>query len=181
MKSSPRERRFALAIAAVLVLAAAVRIWGIEERPLHHDEAIDSIQLDRLWTKGTYRYNPEALHGPSLAYSSLPILWATSSQSYRDTRELSYRAVPLVFGMALILFTFGLAAGIGRGAALAAAALCAVSPSMIFYSRYFIHEMPLAMAVTSVDGHVPSEVALATCGDLCCLYFICVTVPFQDL
>ena len=145
MKSSPRERRFALAIAAVLVLAAAVRIWGIEERPLHHDEAINSIQLDRLWTKGTYRYNPEALHGPSLAYSSLPILWATSSQSYRDTRELSYRAVPLVFGMALILFTFGLAAGIGRGAALAAAALCAVSPSMIFYSRYFIHEMPLVL------------------------------------
>ena len=45
-----------------------------------------------------------------------------------------------------------------------------------------IHEMPLAMAVTSVDGHVPSEVALATCGDLCCLYFsVCVTVPFQDL
>ena len=44
-----------------------------------------------------------------------------------------------------------------------------------------IHEMSLAMAVTSVEGHVPSEVALATCGDLCCLYFVCVTVPFQDL
>jgi uncharacterized protein (TIGR03663 family) len=143
MKIESGQRGIVVALLIVVALAAALRLTGIEERPFHHDEAINSIKLELLWQRGDYKYRPDLFHGPTLPYLSLPFVWASPAERYSETRELTYRALPFAFGMALVVLTFGLAAGVGRTAAIAAASLCAASPSMVFYSRYYIHEMPL--------------------------------------
>ena len=53
------------------------------------------------------------------------------------------RAAPVAFGAGLILLLFLFVDGLGRAAVVWAALFTAVSPAMVFYSRYFIHEMLL--------------------------------------
>jgi len=51
-----------------------------------------------------------------------------------------FRVVPVLFGVGLILLTAVLSDGLGRPATLIAALLTAVSPAMVYYSRYYIQE-----------------------------------------
>src|SRR5205814_10459669 len=53
------------------------------------------------------------------------------------------RLASVAFGVGLILLLLLLADGLGRQAAAWAAIFTAISPAMVFYSRYFIHEMLL--------------------------------------
>src|SRR5206468_4093392 len=53
------------------------------------------------------------------------------------------RLLTVLFGVGLILLLPLIADGLGRGATFCAAVLTAVSPAMVFYSRYYIHEMLL--------------------------------------
>lgn len=132
-----------LLLLALVVGAGALRLPGIEDRPMHHDEALNSIFVQQLWERGEYEYSPLRFHGPSLTYLTMPFVWASPAETYAATTELTYRVLPALLGVGLVLLTFGLASGLGQGAALAATALCALSPAMVFYSRYYIHEMPL--------------------------------------
>ena len=136
----PGDGLFALCAVAVIVLASIVRTVGIEDRPLHSDEAVNTIQVQLLWERGQYRYEPRVRHGPALAYTTLPFVAASSASNYADTTERSWRAAPLFFGLLTVLLTLALSPAIGRAAALTAGALCAVSPAMTFFSRYLIHE-----------------------------------------
>jgi uncharacterized protein (TIGR03663 family) len=51
--------------------------------------------------------------------------------------------VPVLFGTGLVFLLLGIRDGIGNRAAAVAAVLTAVSPAMVYYSRYFIMEMLL--------------------------------------
>jgi uncharacterized protein (TIGR03663 family) len=53
------------------------------------------------------------------------------------------RLVPLAFGMGLLLLLLPLSDDLGRLTTLWAAIFTAASPAMVYYSRYFIHEMLL--------------------------------------
>ena len=57
--------------------------------------------------------------------------------------DVSMRLVPAFFGLATLGLVLLTGRWIGRPGALAAAALLAVSPGMVFFSRYAIHEMLL--------------------------------------
>jgi uncharacterized protein (TIGR03663 family) len=58
--------------------------------------------------------------------------------------ESRFRALPLLAGVGLILLLPFFRGDLGRYALLWAALFIAVSPAMVFYSTYFIHEMLLA-------------------------------------
>lgn len=130
-----------------LILAAAgalaLRVPQLDRRPMHNDEAVNAIKLRELWEQGRYRYDPHEFHGPSLHYATLPLLWLSGAGDFEEVTERTLRAVAVVFGTGLVLLVVLLADGLGRSATLWAAALTAVSPAMVFYSRYFIHEMLL--------------------------------------
>ncbi|MFO1501590.1 MAG: TIGR03663 family protein, partial [Verrucomicrobiota bacterium] len=57
--------------------------------------------------------------------------------------ESDLRAVSVFFGVALILLLWLMADGLGSTGTVCAAIFTAISPAMVFYSRYFIHEMLL--------------------------------------
>ena len=67
-----------------------------------------------------------------------------SSEMLRVARaRAEAQQVPVAFGVGLILLLALLADGLSRAALCWAAFFTAISPAMVFYSRYFIHEMLL--------------------------------------
>ncbi len=137
------NRWSALALLLVIGGALALRVPRLASRPLHNDEAVNAIKVSELWQHGRYAYDPDEYHGPSLHYATLPFFWLSGARGTDDLSDARLRLAPVVFGVGLILLLLLFADGLGRGAVVWAALFTAVSPAMVFYSRYFIHEMLL--------------------------------------
>ena len=127
--------------AAVLYVAAAamlLRFYDLPLKPLHHDEGVNTLFLVNLvQPPHTYQYDPANYHGPTLYYFG----WLATL--LLDLSTVAIRAVPAVAGMLLVMAFTALRPAIGAVGALAAASLFALSPGAVYFSRYFIHEMPL--------------------------------------
>lgn len=137
------RRRRLWAFAAVLLLACLLRLIFLDLKPLHHDEGVNGMFMTNLFRAGLYHYDPENYHGPSLYYFGL--ITTTVNALFYGKEGLStfaIRLVPAIFGTALIYLVILLRSYLGTLAVLVAAALLAVSPGMVFFSRYFIHEIP---------------------------------------
>jgi uncharacterized protein (TIGR03663 family) len=137
------NRSFGIVLVLLALAALALRGPALGLRPMHNDEAVNAQKLRELWEKGVYRYDPHEYHGPVLYYASLPAVWLSRARDYGQWREATLRLVPVLFGVGLILLLWLQRDGVGQGATLGAAALLAISPAMVFYSRYFVHEMLL--------------------------------------
>ncbi len=161
------NRWSALALLLALAGALALRVPHLAARPLHNDEAVNAAKLAALWEKGAYQYDPDEHHGPTLHYFSVPFLWLSGAitsdgragsplPAARDSEgggahgvprptfsDAQLRIVTVAFGVGLILLLLLMADGLGPVATGWAAIFLAVSPAMVFYSRYFIHEMLL--------------------------------------
>src|ERR1041385_2456625 len=129
----------------LLITAGALALRGpqLALRPMHNDEAVNAAKIKGLYQNGRYTYDPNEHHGPTLYYATLPFIWLSGAQDYDHLTEIPLRAVSVFFGLALIALVWFMADGLGRTAALVAGLLTALSPAMVFYSRYFIHEMLL--------------------------------------
>jgi uncharacterized protein (TIGR03663 family) len=66
-----------------------------------------------------------------------------SATKLTDVTEFILLIVPVVFGVLLVLLLLLMVHGLGPAAAVCAAVLTALSPAMVFYSRYYIQEMLL--------------------------------------
>jgi len=124
-------------------VALALRCPNLAVRPMHNDEAVNAVRFGELWQHGSWRYDPNEHHGPTLAYSTLGLGRLTGAPGYLDWSESRFRFLTVLFGAGLLLFLLWLKDGLGSAGAIWAAAFAAVSPAMVFYSRYYIHEMLL--------------------------------------
>jgi len=147
-----RRTTFVALILAVAAGALAFRLPRLALRPLHCDEAVEAVKTGILFDTGVYRYDPHEYHGPTLHYLTVPFLWLSGARSFADSSETTYRLVPVAFGAALVLLLLLVGDGIGRPAAVVAGVLTAVSPAMLFYSRYYIHEMLLVFFTAAAIG-----------------------------
>lgn len=137
------NRWSALAVLLAVTGALALRAPKLSVRPLHNDEAVNALKAAELWQHGRYAYDPDEYHGPVLHYATLPFLWLSGSRDAAHLNDATLRFAPVAFGVGLILLLLLFADGLGRHAIAWAALFIAVSPAMVFYSRYFIHEMSL--------------------------------------
>ena len=137
------NRWSAFAILLAFAGALALRVPNLERRPLHNDEAVNATKVAELWTNGKYRYDPDEYHGPTLHYATVPFLWLSGAKGPNELRDGTLRWAPVLFGAGLILLLPLFAGGFQRSALLWSALFIAISPAMVFYSRYFIHEMLL--------------------------------------
>ena len=129
-----RERAWLVASAAVLMAATALRVYALELKPMHHDEGVNGFFLTNLLRQGVYHYDPSNYHGPTLYYLTLPFVEVFGLNTF------AVRLLTAAFGIATVWLVLSLRRRLGAVGALAAAALVAVSPACVFYSRYFIHE-----------------------------------------
>lgn len=140
------ERAWLFAAAAIMVIAAILRLYDLNLVPLHHDEGVNGNFLVRLVRDGYYHYDPANYHGPTLYYFAasypwiLRLLFGPNAQNNYGLTTVAIRAVPALFGLATIALVFTLRRNLGTIATLAAAFLLAVSPGAVYLSRYFIHE-----------------------------------------
>jgi uncharacterized protein (TIGR03663 family) len=121
-------------------LAAGVRFYGLNHKPLHTDEAVNALKFKSLLEDGSYKYDPVEYHGPSLYYFTLIPSLIKSEKTIRDTDEFTLRSVTATASLLLIFFIFLIRKEAGYKLALLAVLLTILSPAVTYYSRYYIHE-----------------------------------------
>ena len=131
-----------IAVVAIMLIAAILRLYDLNLVPLHHDEGVNGNFLVRLVREGYYHYDPANYHGPTLYYFAAALAWILKPfvGSNANLTTFGIRFVPALFGLATIGLIFTLRRNLGTVATLSAAFLLAVSPGAVYLSRYFIHE-----------------------------------------
>jgi uncharacterized protein (TIGR03663 family) len=126
------ERIFILILIATILL----RFWQLDLKLLHHDEAIHSWFSYELLTKGAWMYDP-SYHGPFLYYVTAGMFAAFGSS------DLVARLLPCLFGTLLIPLVYCIyrLEYITKNQALLVALFLAISPDMIYFSRFLRHDI----------------------------------------
>ena len=123
--------RFWLAATFVLIVGIAARQLLLGPAPFHPDEAIHAFFSQGF---GTYHYDP-IYHGP-LLYHLVATVFGIFGQY-----DFTARLVPSMLGIGLLaLVLFPLRRFTSDRAALAGAALLAISPVVVTYSRHLLHD-----------------------------------------
>ena len=120
---------------AIGAAATVLRFVMLGLKPFHHDEGVNGWFLTNLFRDGEYKYDPANYHGPTLYYISLVF------SKVFGLETIPVRWSVAIWGVLTVVLAFYLRRYIGRIGALTAAALIALSPGMVFISRYFIHEI----------------------------------------
>ena len=118
---------------AILATGLSLRLPKLADRPMHHDEANQAYRFGMLLEDGTYTYDSDDHHGPSLYYLTLPAAWLTGARSFADTNENTYRIIPVFFSTLLIICMPLFRRGLGWISVSAAALLTAISPALAYY------------------------------------------------
>jgi uncharacterized protein (TIGR03663 family) len=135
------KKAFAGLFFLVFVAALMFRFIGLDRRPMHHDEANQALKFGALLERGEYRYDKEDHHGPSLYYFSLPFARALGANTLASLSETSLRLVPAIFGLGTVLLLLLLLPALGRAAVFWSALALALSPVMVYFSRFYIQEI----------------------------------------
>jgi uncharacterized protein (TIGR03663 family) len=139
------RRRAALVFLAIAAIAAGFRFPQLAARPMHADEGVNGDKVGVLLEQGRYEYSTVDFHGPTLYYAALAMARLHGVTDYHELNEAVLRSVPAMTGVLLVAAHFCLIPYLGFAAAAWAALFTAVSPAMVYYSRYFIHENLLVL------------------------------------
>ena len=178
MANPPPNIRWAIFIALSL-LALAVRLPQLGERPMHTDESVNAFITGKLLAGGAFHYDSQDRHGPALFVLAAPLAKLTGAKNFSELTESQLRLTPVIVGCGTVLL-FG--AGVemfGFIACLIAALLFAIAPLPVYYSRYFIHETLFVAATLGLifsGGRLlktSSTAAAATAGFCAALMFAC--------
>ena len=133
------------------LLALAIRLPQLGERPMHTDEAVNGYITGQLLAGEKYRYDPQDRHGPVLYLLAKPVVKLCGAKNFSELTETELRLTPVIIGSAMILL-FGAAVEMfGFIPCLVAALLFAFAPLPVYYSRYFIHETLFVAATNKVS------------------------------
>jgi mannosyltransferase len=126
-----RVRRELIPLAAIVAVAAAVRFLGLGHQSFDSGETVTAARILHPSYAATFHaYSTIERSGP--LYYTLAWAWA----HLFGTGEVALRSLSAIFGLATVPIVFLCAREIlSRRAALAAAALAAVCPDLIWYSQ----------------------------------------------
>lgn len=143
---------FLFLIVLAIGLASTYRFYSLEARPMHTDEAILGLKLGEFWNTGHFQYDPKDFHGPALHQVSF--LWGKIAGwgTPETWTEADLRMVSVLCSFGVLFSILLFADALGRYATGIAMILTAVSPMMVFYSRYFIMEMLLVLLISITLG-----------------------------
>jgi len=124
----------------IALLALAIRLPQLGERPMHTDESVNAYITGDLLAGKSFHYDPQDRHGPALFVIAEPVARLLGAKNFSELTEVQLRLSTVITGTAMVLL-FG--AGVemfGFIPCLIAALLFAFAPLPVYYSRYFIHE-----------------------------------------
>ena len=148
-----------------------LRFWGLGDKPLHHDESLHayfSLQLMHNmenWiscfnpNNSCYHYDP-LLHGPfqfhfiALVYKISQLLGASDN----GVNTTTVRILAATLGTLIVALPYFLRDYLGKWGAWLACFLLAVSPSMVYFSRFAREDIYMAcftlLLVVSIARYV---------------------------
>jgi uncharacterized protein (TIGR03663 family) len=126
-----------VAYVALVVLGFTLRIWDVGGRAMHHDESLHAYYAWQLFAGKGYSYDP-LMHGP-FQFEVVPVFYALFGVS-----ELSARLLAVLLGTALIALPIYLRPYFGRGGALLTSVMLAISPALVYFSRFIRDDIYLA-------------------------------------
>jgi len=131
--------RFEHLFLVIFIIALIVRFFLIDLKLFHHDEAVHAWFSYKLLTTGTYVYDP-VYHGPLLYYMT-----AGMFALFGDS-DLIARIVPALLGSLMVLMVWPIyrLGYLGRRGALIAALFLAISPDMVYFSRFLRNDIFIA-------------------------------------
>ncbi len=127
---------FETAFLLITLLAFGLRFAFLDLKLFHHDEAIHAWFSYQLLTHGTYTYDP-SYHGPLLYYVTAGMF------SLLGDSDLVGRLVPSLLGAALVPLVYAIyrLGYLDRLQTLAAALFIAISPNLVYFSRFLRHDI----------------------------------------
>jgi uncharacterized protein (TIGR03663 family) len=130
------QSRTTLALVLILALAFILRFLVLDLKLLHHDEAIHSWFCYELLTKGAWQYDP-SYHGPFLYFVTTGVF------ALIGPSDFAARLLPSLFGFAIIPLVYAVyrLGYITRNQTLVASLFIAISPDMVFFSRFLRHDI----------------------------------------
>ncbi|MEP7211712.1 MAG: hypothetical protein ABI791_01455 [Acidobacteriota bacterium] len=158
--------------ALVTLVAIFLRFYDLGLKPFHHDEGVNGFFLTNLFRDGLYKYDPANYHGPTLYYIALAFAKVFGLET------VTVRASVAVFGVLTVILTLFLWRYLGKIGSLSAALFLALSPGMVFISRYFIHEtlfvfLSLAIAASIVFFLEKRRAGIVAIGSLVLILLVC--------
>jgi uncharacterized protein (TIGR03663 family) len=135
----------------VILLGAVLRFWGLGDKPLHHDESLHayySLQLlhNTIWQWGTcattvdqncYVYSPW-LHGP-FQFHAIALVYQISQwlgAPDNGVNTTTVRIAAATLGTVIVGLPYFLRDYLGKLGAWLACFLLAISPGMVYFSRF---------------------------------------------
>ena len=128
-----------LYVFALLALAAlGLRLWELDGRAMHYDESLHVHYAWRMSIGEGYSHSPW-MHGPFQVHLVAFIFKIFSDSDF--TARLGYA----LFGSALVFLPYFLRNYLGRMGAIVTSVLLALSPSMLYFSRFGRNEILMAV------------------------------------
>ena len=124
----------------VLLIALGLRLQHLESRPIHADEATGARILAQRLEGNGYSFDPTHYHGPILSLSTTLIANCRNEGNWSELSPLTLRLGPALAGLLVVLTPLLWIPQFGARSALAAGALLATSPLLVYYNRMHIHE-----------------------------------------
>ncbi len=141
---------YVLLIAALIAVAAGLRLWDLGERALHHDE---SIHVKFAWdiSRGfvdqqcgsVYCHDP-VYHGPFQYFGMAGTFLLFGDNDY------TARLFPALFGIVVIGLPFLLRRQLGTVGAFAAAGMLTISPTLLYFSRFARNDVYIAFFTLAI-------------------------------
>jgi uncharacterized protein (TIGR03663 family) len=121
---------------AIFLLGLFLRLYALDLKLLHHDEAVHAWFAYKLVTEGAYTYDP-MYHGPLLYFLTAGMFWI-----FGDS-DLVARILPALFGAAIIPLIYAIyrLGYLDQRQTLIAALFVAISPNLIYFSRFLRHDI----------------------------------------
>ena len=120
---------------AVIALAAlGLRLWELDGRTMHYDESLHAHYAWRLAIGDGYSHSPW-MHGPFQVHLVAGVFKLFSDSDF--TARLGY----VLFGSALVALPYFLRTYLGRAGALVTSVLLALSPTLLYLSRFGRNEI----------------------------------------
>ncbi len=127
------RKDFSVILPLIFILATLLRVLFLDIKPTHFDEGVNGWFVEQIKANGVFDYNPENFHGPLYFYILYLFDVIFGSEIY------VHRFVPAICSIGAMFIFYKSMKLLSQKNIIGLLAL-AVSPGIVFYARYSIHE-----------------------------------------
>lgn len=122
--------------AILLVVTLLSRVIGLGDRAMSHDESLHTVYSWQLYDGRGYQHQP-MMHGPLKFILNAVVYFLLGVDDWTSRIQVA------LFGVAMVWLAWAFRRWLGRVGAFATAVMFAISPALLYYSRYIRDEVML--------------------------------------